>query len=69
MKDSDIDYSDIPELTEEFWKNTELLRPQSKKPITLRIDEEVLRWFKKHGKGYQSYMNAVLRSFIEAHKK
>lgn len=66
MKDGDIDYSDIPELGDEFWRNARMLRPSKKKMISLRIDEEVANWFRKQGKGYQSYMNAVLRAFTEA---
>lgn len=69
LRDEDIDYSDIPELTEEFWKNIRLLRPSSKKMISLRVDEDIVQWFRKQGKGYQSYMNAVLRSFVESTRK
>ncbi len=69
MKDEDIDYSDIPPITAEFWKNAVLVRPRKKKLVTLRIDEEILEFFKKTGKGYQSFMNDVLRTYAEAHKK
>lgn len=67
MPDKDIDYSDIPELTADFWKNAQLLRPARKKMLTLRVDEDVITWFKKEqGRGYQAYMNAVLRAFAQA---
>lgn len=68
MTDTDINYSDIPELTEDFWRNTEVLKPASKTVTTLRIDDDVLDWFRAKGKGYQSQMNAVLRAFVMAHK-
>jgi len=61
--DSTIDYSDIPPLTEEFWKNA--VRGRFYKPVktstTLRIDADVLAWLRAQGKGYQSRINAILR--------
>lgn len=64
--DSEIDYSDISALGPEFWKNAKVVFPQPKKTVTIRIDTDVLDWFKKEGKGYQSRINAVLRSFKES---
>ncbi len=66
LADSDIDYSDMPEFTDAFWRHAQLLRPSPKKMVTFRIDEPVLGWFRRQGKGYQSYMNAVLRAFVES---
>jgi uncharacterized protein (DUF4415 family) len=66
IPDSEIDYSDIAELGPEFWKNAKVVFPQSKKAVTIRIDSDVLDWFKGKGKGYQSRMNAVLRSYMES---
>ncbi len=63
MPDEEIDYSDIPPLTEEFWKNAvrnPFFRP-TKTSTTLRIDSDVLAWLKAQGKGYQSKINAILR--------
>jgi len=68
IPDSEIDTSDIPELDEEFWKNAKLVMPETKKPVTLRVDREVLSWFKKRGSGYQSRMNAVLKAYMDAHR-
>lgn len=65
IPDSKIDYSDIAELGSEFWENAKVVFPASKKAVTIRIDGDVLDWFKKAGKGYQSRMNAVLRSYME----
>jgi uncharacterized protein (DUF4415 family) len=61
--DSEIDTSDIPEMTEEQWKNAKrghFYRPR-KRQITARVDADVLDWLKSQGKGYQSRINAILR--------
>jgi len=69
--DSEIDFSDIPELTDEQWKNAErgrLFRPV-KRQITARVDADVLEWLKSQGKGYQSRINAILRrEMLAAHR-
>jgi len=62
--DSEIDYSDIPPLTEKFWKNAvrnPFYRPV-KRQVTLRIDADILEWLRQQGKGYQSRLNSLLRS-------
>jgi len=69
MRDKDIDTSDIPELDDRFWENAKLVMPQPKPSISLRIEPEVLDWFKSFGRGYQTRMNAVLRSYMEAHRE
>jgi uncharacterized protein (DUF4415 family) len=64
MKDEDIDYSDIPELTEEFWKNAVRGNPfyrPVKKAVSLRLDADVIAWLKKDGTGYQTRANNILR--------
>jgi uncharacterized protein (DUF4415 family) len=66
MKDDEIDYSDIPELDDTFFKNAKLSMPRHKDSVTLRIDHDVLEWFKKLGKGYQTKINAVLKTFVRA---
>lgn len=65
MTDDDIDYSDIPELDDEFWENAELYIG-GKKAISIRVDEDVLDFFKARGKGYQTAINKVLRQYMEA---
>jgi uncharacterized protein (DUF4415 family) len=67
MKDEDIDYSDIPPLDVNFFKEAHVRWPEKKKQVTLRIDPDVIEFFKKQGKGYQSMINAVLRKYVEAH--
>jgi uncharacterized protein (DUF4415 family) len=68
MPDEQIDYSDAPFLPDAAWMKTATELPHTKQQITLRIDAEVLAFFKHTGKRYQSRMNAVLRSYVEAHK-
>ena len=53
----------------EFWKDARLVMPEGKKPVTLRLDRDVLEWFKTQGRRYQSRMNAVLRLYMEACRK
>ncbi len=70
MDESTIDYSDIPELDADFWENAELHGPvENKEAVSLRLDPEVLEWFKTHGKGHTTRMAAVLRQFYEHHRK
>jgi uncharacterized protein (DUF4415 family) len=68
MPDEQIDYSDAPYLPDAVWMKAAEQLPHTKKQITLRIDAEVLAFFKHTGKQYQSRINAVLRSYVEAHK-
>jgi uncharacterized protein (DUF4415 family) len=61
--DSEIDTWDIPEMTEEQWKNARrhhFYRPR-RRQITAHVDADVLDWLKAQGKGYQSRINAILR--------
>jgi len=68
MKDEDINYSDTPKLNEDFWKNA-VLWQGNKIQITLRLDPEIVAFFKKQGRGYQTTINAVLRKYVETRKK
>ena len=68
LKDEDIDYSDIPELDDDFWANAKVVMPKKKEQISLKVDREVLKYFRKDGPGYQTRMNAVLKSFVAAHR-
>ncbi len=52
-----------------FWDKATVRMPQSKQQITLRLDPDVIGWFKRTGKGYQSRMGAVLRSYVEVKRK
>jgi len=64
VKDEDIDFSDIPELDEDFWKRAELVEPDRTDQITIRVKRSVLAYFKAPGKGYQTRMNSVLESYV-----
>jgi uncharacterized protein (DUF4415 family) len=72
MRDQDIDYSDIPKTTPEQFANA-IVRYgledwEPKEQITLRIDADVLKWFRAQGKGYQTQINSLLRAYMEAHE-
>ncbi len=68
LKDSEIDFSDIPELGKAFFKRAVLRLPEAKTAVTIRLDRQVLDWFKAKGPGYQTRINALLRAYMEAHK-
>ena len=68
MPDTEIDYSDIPPLKEDFFQKGELRMPKTKPLISIRLDSDVLDWFKSNGAGYQTRMNAVLRMYMNAHR-
>jgi uncharacterized protein (DUF4415 family) len=62
--DSEIDFSDIPPLTEKFWQNAvrnPFYRPL-KKQLTLRLDADIIAWLRHQGEGYQTRANALLRA-------
>jgi uncharacterized protein (DUF4415 family) len=73
MKDEDIDLSDLPEIPPEKFARAIVrkgLQPVARKAqITLRVDVDVLEWFREKGAGYQSRMNAVLRAYKQAHTR
>ncbi|WP_323763859.1 BrnA antitoxin family protein [Marinovum sp.] len=51
------------------WTSAELVEPEPKKLISLRLDPDIIAFFRSEGKGYQTRMNAVLRSYMEAQRK
>ncbi len=69
MNDKDIDYSDIPPLREDFFKEATWWKPAEKKTVTVRLDSDVLDWLKSSGKGYQTRLNKLLRAVMESQKK
>jgi uncharacterized protein (DUF4415 family) len=73
MQDHEIDLSDTPEISPEKFAQAIVrkgLKPvQRKSQITLRVDADVLEWFRAKGTGYQSQMNAVLRAYKQAHDR
>lgn len=69
IRDEDIDYSDISELSESFFKKAKLEMPKTKTAISLRIDSDVLEWFRSQGDKYQTKINAILKAFVNARKQ
>ena len=67
LRDSDINFSEMPELGPDFFARA-ILWPGPKKQITLRLDPDVLAFFRRSGKGYQTTINAVLRKYVESRK-
>ena len=71
MDDKDIDLLDVPEVSvEQFAQGVVrkgLKSIPNKSQITLRIDTDVLSWFKSQGKGYQTSINALLKEYMKAH--
>jgi uncharacterized protein (DUF4415 family) len=69
-KDTEIDFSDIPSQRGAVWTRPGALIPEgNKKQITVRLDADVLEFFKKTGTRYQSRINAALREYMKAHEK
>jgi uncharacterized protein (DUF4415 family) len=69
LKEFEIDYSDIPETDEKFWKDAEVIYPDQKVHVSIRLDKDIISWFKQFGKGYQTRINSVLRSYINQRRK
>ena len=69
MGDEDIDYSDIPELDDEFFARAKQLWPPAKQQLTIRLDADVLEWLKSSGRGYQTRINRILRAAMETQPK
>ena len=73
MKDSEIDFSESPELTPDVFARAVVrkgLKPvTAKAQLTLRLDADVLDWFRRQGRGYQTRINALLRAYRDAHRK
>ena len=59
-----------PSLGKDFWKDAKVVYPEVPKVQTcIRFDADLLKWFRSRGPGYQTRMNAVLRTYYEAHKE
>jgi uncharacterized protein (DUF4415 family) len=70
--DKDIDLSETPEISAEMFARAVVRRGLKTAPrktqLTLRLDSDVLDWYKKQGTGYQTKINALLRAYMEAHR-
>jgi uncharacterized protein (DUF4415 family) len=70
MRDEEIDFSDIPEQTGSSWRRvSELVPAENKQQITLRLDADLIQFFRATGRRYQSRINAALREYVTAQKK
>lgn len=69
LKDEQIDLSDTPELTPEMFARSVVRRGLKLVPrkaqLTIRVDSDVLEWYKKQGPGYQTRINALLRAYMQ----
>jgi uncharacterized protein (DUF4415 family) len=72
-QDTEIDFSDAPEITPEMFAKAVVkhgLKPgPTKKLLTLRVDDDVLTWFKSQGRGYQTRINTLLRAYMDANRE
>lgn len=67
--DATIDFSEMPEVVD--WAGAEVgrfYRP-AKRPVTIRLDEDIIDWLKSYGRGYQTRANVLLRHAMEAGRK
>lgn len=62
MRTSPPELADLPP---DFWDEAVMVYPAAKRPISLRVDEDVLAWFRQQGPRYQTRMNAVLRAYMQ----
>jgi uncharacterized protein (DUF4415 family) len=60
---------ELADLPPDFWARASVVEPVAKQPISLRVDSDVLDWFKAQGPRYQSRINAVLRSYMEQRRQ
>ncbi|MFP4296947.1 MAG: BrnA antitoxin family protein [Spirulinaceae cyanobacterium] len=68
MSDEDIDTSDIPPLSEEFFAKAQLRMPQAPVKVSVQVDPETLAWFQAQGESAEQQMSVALRIYAEAHK-
>lgn len=69
MTDDEIDYTDSPEITEAMFKAMRKYEPIEKVAVNLRMDKEIVDFFKEHSKQYQTKINEVLLTFVRGYKK
>lgn len=60
---------ELADLPADFWADASVVEPVAKQPISLRVDADVLDWFKSQGPRYQSRINAVLRSYMNQRRQ
>ena len=68
LSDAEITRTSPPELRavpDDFWQGARVVTPVTKQAISIRLDEDVIDWFRATGPKYQTRINAVLRSYVE----
>jgi len=68
IKDEDIDYSDIPELDDEWFENAILIKSQTRE-ISVELDNDIVEWYRSHDQNYPARINSILRAYMNKHKK
>lgn len=71
MTEREIEHTSPPELAglpDDFWNGADLVVPPPKQAISLRVDQDVLAWFREQGPRYQTKMNSVLRTYVSRAK-
>lgn len=66
QQDWEIDYSDIPETDKHFWDEADIIFPTKKVHLSIRLDEDIVNWFKQFGRGYQTRINSILRFYVQS---
>jgi uncharacterized protein (DUF4415 family) len=61
--------AELANLPNDFWEHAEMVAPTPKRAVSLRLDEDVLEWFRRSGPRYQTRMNAVLRMYVSRMRK
>jgi uncharacterized protein (DUF4415 family) len=69
LTDATIDTSDIPSLPQTVLQRMKVRLPQRADTSTIRVDTEVLEWFKSHSDDYEEFINAALRDYVTAHER
>lgn len=72
MTDEDIDFTDLPEITDEMWEKGVLQKGAKtnslKSQEILIVDSDIIEFFKSEGRGYKSKINQLLRAYMESHQ-
>ena len=58
-----------PELAAAWFRRAKMVVPEPKQAVSIRLDRDVMKWFRRQGRGYQTRINAVLRSYVDAHRE
>ena len=69
MPDSEIDTSEMPPITDWSRAVRGPFYRAIKRPLSLRLDADIVDWFQRQGQGYQTRMNSVLREYVERHRE